>query len=202
MHGLIRLERRRLRLLLLALPLLAAAGLLAGAVLFGARPRAPAPNPAAAPAGNGAGLAGDPLPAAPGLLVHVSGAVEHPGLYRLQKGDRVHAAIEAAGGLSVRADPDRLPNLAGRLRDGEQVKVPFKAGKAGARGPGLHAARVDLNSATPAELLTVPGFDAELASAVIAHRTQYGGFASARELVTVCGMSEAEYVVARRYLRV
>src|SRR5260370_37421994 len=65
------------------------------------------------------------VPAQPGLLVDVSGAVQSPGLYRLPRGDRVFDAIAAAGGLAADADMSKLPNLAGRLKDGEQVKVAF-----------------------------------------------------------------------------
>jgi hypothetical protein len=32
------------------------------------------------------------------------------------------------------------------------------------------------------------------------YRVNYGGFQSTRELVEVLGMSEADYLVARRYL--
>src|SRR4051812_36555103 len=102
------------RLLLIALPpMLALVALGAAFALFSAQ--APAPVPAALPA----------LPPPAGLLVHVSGAVGKPGLYRLQRGDRVYAAIAAAGGLAPGADRNRLPDLASVLKDGEQVKVPF-----------------------------------------------------------------------------
>jgi competence protein ComEA len=201
MHSFIHFDRRRLRLLVVAFPLLAAAGVLAWMLLFGGRPPAAAGEAAGVPAPVAADPGAENVPAAPGLLVHVSGAVEHPGLHRLKKGDRVYAAIEAAGGLSPQADTDRLPNLAGRLRDGEQVKVPFKAGTTGARSSGLRSSAVNLNQATTAELLTVPGFDPGLAAAVVAHRDTYGGFASARELVTLLGMSESDYALARKHVR-
>src|SRR2546427_13224197 len=64
------------------------------------------------------------VPAQPGLLVHVVGAVENPGLYRLPRGDRVFDAIAAAGGFSPDADTARLPNPAGRLKDAQQVNAP------------------------------------------------------------------------------
>ena len=135
------------------------------------------------------------LPPAVGLLVHVIGAVESPGLYRLPRGDRVYDAIAAAGGLSADADLNRLPNLAGRLRDGEQVKVAFARTTSGAV-----ISRTSLNTATLDELETVPGFTEAFAQVVIDYRTNFGGFQNSRELVDILGLSEAEYVIARRYL--
>ena len=135
------------------------------------------------------------VPAQPGLLVDVSGAVENPGLYRLPRGDRVYDAIAAAGGLSPDADLSKLPNLAGRLRDGEQVKVGFAKTTSG-----TVAVRVNLNTATLDELETIPGFTAEVAKECIDYRTNFGGFQNTRELVDILGMSEAEYVIARKYV--
>jgi competence protein ComEA len=145
----------------------------------------------------------DPLPASGGLLVSVTGAVTNPGLYRVTKGERASAAIAAAGGLTGDADPDRLPNLAARLKDGQEIKVPTRTAPA-RRGTGTTSgnSRVSLNSATTDELAAVPGFTADLAAAAIRYRQDYGGFSSTRELVTVLGMGEADYLVARRYLTV
>lgn len=137
-------------------------------------------------------------PPAAGLLVYVSGAVAHPGLYRLPRGDRAYDAIAAAGGLLPNADPSRMPDLAARLKDGQQIKVPFLKGAAG----GISGGKVDLNSAAVADLELVPGFTPDLAQAAVLYREEFGGFASTRELVTVLGMSEAAYLTAKPYLKV
>jgi competence protein ComEA len=176
------------RLALVAGPLVVGAALAAAAYAYHASATSAAPPVAPA----------DPvldLPADPGVLVHVVGAVESPGLYRLPRGDRVYDAVAAAGGLSADADLSRLPDLAGRLTDGEQVKVAFAK-----TSSGTVVVRVNLNQATLEELETVPGFTAAFAAEVIDYRTNFGGFESTRELVDVLGMSEAQYVVARRYL--
>ena len=136
------------------------------------------------------------VPPTPGLLVDVIGAVERPGLYRLPRGDRVYDAIAAAGGLSADADMSRLPNLAGRLKDGEQVKVAF----ARTTSSSTTTVRINLNTATLDELELVPGFDEAFAQECIDYRTNFGGFQNTRELVDVLGMSESDYVIARRYL--
>ena len=177
-------------LLALALPLLLGIGAVAGAYLYSSAPVKPQPVQTAAVPAN------LDVPAPAGLLVHVVGAVEHPGLYRMKRGDRVYDAIAASGGLSVEADITRLPNLAGRLKDGEQVKVPFAKGSSGA----TVVTRVNLNTATLEELEVVPGFTSAFAQEVIDYRTNFGGFQNTRELVEILGMSEAEFVIARRYL--
>ena len=179
------------RPLLLTVPVAVAAGAAIAAYLYStsmSASSAPAPAPPAP----------DPaldVPSQPGLLVHVVGAVESPGLYRLPRGDRVYDAIAAAGGLSPDADLSRLPDFAGRLRDGEQIKVAFARSTSG-----TVIVRVNLNQATVEELLTVPGFTQAFAEECIDYRTNFGGFQNTRELVDILGMSEAEYVIARRYL--
>ena len=135
------------------------------------------------------------MPPPAGLLVHVVGAVANPGLYRVPRGGRVYDAIAAAGGLSPDADLAKLPNLAGRLKDGEQVKVAFAKTTSG-----TVVVRTNLNTATLDELEAIPGFSEAFAQDVIDYRTNFGGFQNTRELVDILGMSEAEYVIARRYL--
>ncbi len=179
-------------LLALALPVLLGIGAVAGAYAYTSATTSPSSVTVRAPAG----AANLDVPAPAGLLVHVVGAVEQPGIYRMKRGDRVYDAIAAAGGLSVEADITRLPNLAGRLKDGEQIKVPFAKGSAG----NIVLRRTNLNFATLEELEVVPGFTAAFAQEVIDYRTNFGGFQNTRELVDILGMSEADFVVARRYL--
>lgn len=176
-----------LRLVLLLLPVLLGAAVLTAVLTLAP----PVPSSAAVPA-----TALPALPPPTGLLVHVSGAVVKPGLYRLQRGDRVYAAIAAAGGLAAGADSARLPDLAGRLRDGEQVKVPFQKGAGG----GVAVAKVPVNSATAEELAAVPGFTPELARAVVDHRDRFGPLASLTELTSALGMSRSDFALAKKAL--
>jgi DNA uptake protein ComE-like DNA-binding protein len=108
----------------------------------------------------------------------------------------VYNAIAAAGGLTARADPTRLPNLAGRLKDGEQIKVPFAKGAPGS----TVINRTSLNTASVDELALVPGFTEAFAQEVIDYRTNFGGFQTTSELVEILGLSESDFIIARRYL--
>lgn len=178
------------QILLIAAPITLGVGALAAAYLYATSPSATAANTQRPPAN-----AALDVPPPAGLLVHVVGAVANPGLYRLPRGGRVFDAIAAAGGLSPDADLSKLPNLAGRLKDGEQVKVAFAKTTSGTVVP-----RTNLNTATLDELEAIPGFSEAFAQDVIDYRTNFGGFQNPRELVDILGMSEAEYVIARRYL--
>ncbi len=196
------------RLLLLILPALALAALLTGLYLSGrpASAGAQVTQPAAADVAAA-------VPKSSGLLVQVSGAVQKPGLYRLAKGERVYAAIAAAGGLTAEADPERLPPLAARLKDGQQVKVPARGTTGSGRTTGgsrstggsgsissAAVAKTDLNNATAEELTAVPGFSPELAAAVVNYRDQYGAFTNLKQLVTLLGMSQDAYKQGKPHL--
>lgn len=50
--------------------------------------------------------------------------------------------------------------------------------------------RIDLNTAPAAELCCLPGIGPKRAEAIIAYRTQNGGFASVDELCNISGISE------------
>ena len=181
------------RILALSAPPLVGIALLAAAFL--ASPAPPPYDPAAA------AVKAVAVPPPAGLLVFVSGAVVHPGLYRMARGDRVYAAVQAAGGLVAQADATKLPDMAQRLRDGQQIKVPYRKGL-GPVGGGTTSGRVSLNAATYDELMTVPGFSADLAQAVIDYRSHYGGFTTVKELVTLLGMDYAAFITAKPLIRV
>lgn len=172
------LERHRL-------PLTAFFALLAvlGAAVWLAR------QPVAPPIAIPTPLAGSRL-----IKVHVTGAVAQPGLYELADGARVADALDLAGGALQTGDATRL-NLALRLRDGQQVAVPSTAMPASVaqpttvmaarpgRLPTPHSgARVNLNSATQADLELLPGIGPATAKKILDYRQEKGPFQTPQEL--------------------
>jgi competence protein ComEA len=150
------------------------------------------------------------------LVVDVSGRVRRPGLVRVPAGSRVWDAVVAAGGPAAGASLARL-NLARPLADGEQVLVLAAAesapepigpqaegppaesgsgGRAGAAAAGAtptapgQGARVDLNTATVAQLDALPGIGPVLAARIASWRTAHGRFTRAEELGEVAGIGE------------
>ena len=125
--------------------------------------------------------------AAPKLVVHVAGAVRRPGLYRLAEGKRVADAVARAGAATAPADTAAI-NLAAPLADGMQVVVPSRV--AGAAGPAA-AGRVNLNSASAAELDALPGIGPVTAQKIVDHRLAHGGFRSVDDLDAIPGIGPA-----------
>jgi competence protein ComEA len=141
-----------------------------------------------------------------GSVVHVAGAVRHPGVYHLAAGARVQDAVRRAGGPAPGANLDAL-NLAAPLQDGIQVVVPSKAvaaapgdgGPAGAAAgaggaaagtapAGVVAPPVSLNSATAEQLQTLDGVGPATAAKILAYRQEHGGFRSIDDLGQISGI--------------
>ncbi|MFN8522545.1 MAG: ComEA family DNA-binding protein [Chloroflexota bacterium] len=124
----------------------------------------------------------------PRLTVYVSGEVARPGVYTVPGGSRVRDAIAAAGGLTARADADRL-NPVARLSDGQRVAVTARPtprpspSAAASPSPGPPGQRVNINTATVAELDRLPGFGPVTAQRVVARREQRGPFSRIQQLV-------------------
>ena len=124
------------------------------------------------------------------LKVDVSGAVGAPGVYLLASGDRVEDAITAAGGPTDDADLERL-NLAARLSDAAQVVVPRK----GQLSPGLPDGRskVNINTASAAELGTLSGIGEVRSQQIVDSRTKEGLFLASDDLVKRKIISDSVY---------
>ena len=149
------------------------------------------------------------------VLVHVAGAVMHPGIVELAPDSRVYQAVQRAGGETPEAALDGI-NLAAPLQDGEQLVVPTRQqvdsgyaagfpvnGRAATSGasPGATpvgvgavsggtgvGAKVNLNTADEAQLTTLPRVGPVLASRIIAWRADHGRFGSVQELDAVEGV--------------
>jgi competence protein ComEA len=134
-------------------------------------------------------------PAPPTVLVFVSGAVAHPGLYELSPDARVADAIAAAGGFTTLADPGHLPNMAERVNDGRQVNVPFlKAGTT--------TAKLDINTADESDMDAVPGMPPGLAAEIVQYREEWGPFTTMSQLHSDLGVDSATVTGLEHYLRV
>lgn len=137
------------------------------------------------------------------LTVHVAGAVNYPGVVRLQEGERVIDAIEEAGGPLPEADLDGL-NLAQPIQDGQRIIVP-RQGEAPAESKGggdTRGPKVNINLAGQRELEELPGIGPTLAQRIIAYREKKGGFKNIEELKQVGGIGEKKFEELRDYIEI
>lgn len=148
-----------------------------------------------------------PAATAEAAYVHVSGAVREPGLYRLPTGARVVDAIAAAGGFAEDADRAAV-NLAREVADGEQLVVGVPSAP-GASAPGVSAPAsaqtgglVDLNSATLADLDSLPRIGPAIAQRILDWRTANGRFTSIEDLLAVPGIGDKMLASLRDLVRV
>ena len=163
-------------------------------------------TPTDTPSTASSGSTASSTPASASVVVHVAGAVVHPGVVELQHDARVIDAVEAVGGATPDGDLDRL-NLAAFVADGSRLYVPKRGeadpgvlgGSAPTGGVGAPTAtqspdaKVNLNTASQEQLEELPGIGPTYAQAIIAERTQRGGFTSVNELREVRGIGEKRF---------
>jgi competence protein ComEA len=107
------------------------------------------------------------------VVVEVAGAVARPGVYSLPAGSRIADAIQAAGGYSPDVDPRAVEeslNLAAKLEDAQLIRVSRRGDATATAPPGAVAGLLDLNTATPEQLDTLPGIGPVTAAKIVAAR--------------------------------
>ncbi len=134
------------------------------------------------------------------IQVFVSGEVLTPGVYTLPEDARIHDAITAAGGFTLNAQSKSV-NMAAKLRDGEALIIPgpnddpeSKANSNGSLGMSSNSGRVNINTASVAELENgLPGIGPTLAQRIIDYRENTGYFKKIEDLKNVSGIGDKRY---------
>jgi competence protein ComEA len=152
------------------------------------------------------------------LVVSVAGRVARPGVVRVPDGARVADVLAAVGGAQRGVDLSGL-NLARRVVDGEQIAVgvppaPDAAGQppsgaagdgpGGTAGPGVAgpAAKIDLNTASVAQLDTLPGVGPVTAQHIVDWRSRNGRFVRLEQLREIDGIGERRFQQLRELVTV
>lgn len=147
--------------------------------------------------------------------VYVCGAVCVPGVYALEQGSRIYEALALAGGLTGEASVSAV-NQAETVRDGQMIYIPTEEEvqkgivlsaetasggswtDSSALGSGADSSmdsdsRLNLNTATASELMTLPGIGQTKADSILAYREKHGEFSSVEEIMNVDGIKEGVY---------
>lgn len=148
------------------------------------------------------------------IIIHITGAVENEGIVRLKEGSRIIDAIEAAGGLTSEVNLKKV-NLAYTVQDGQKIYIPktsdidaeigidAKTGEAvivyngteeGTRG------KININTATLNELLSLSGVGESTAEKIIEYRKENGRFKTIEEIKNVSGIGNLKYESIKDYI--
>ena len=159
------------------------------------------------------------------VVVHVAGAVNTPGVYRLKPTARVIDAVNAAGGVTASADTAAV-NLALPLLDAEQIYIPSRtsqkphttvavqrkppassspsstsvASTPGATESTIKSALVNINTATALELEALPSVGPSTAKAIVSFRTKNGPFSKAEDLLKVPGIGDGKLAAMKPFV--
>ncbi len=117
----------------------------------------------------------------------IYGAVNDPGTYSSPEEVRLGTAVAIAGGYTENADIP-LARLSNRVRDGESIFIPTM-GTAPTEVPETRK-RLDLNTASREELITLPGIGEKKAGDILALREKLGGFRRVEDLLQIQGIGE------------
>ena len=142
------------------------------------------------------------------LIVDVSGRVRKPGVYSLVKGSRAIDALNLAGGALPGVNLGDI-NLAHILFDGEQIivgapRVTYSSGSRSApkaKAP-TSSSPLSLNSATLAQLDTLPGIGPVMANRIFAYRKLNGPFTLIDDLKKVSGIGDATFAEISKLVRI
>ena len=159
------------------------------------------------------------------LTVHVCGAVQKQGVYKLPQGSRVCDAVDAAGGFAPDADTSWL-NLAAVVEDASQIRIPTEEEtqalrenpdltgtgspylpESGQKLPGGISTsgeddRIDLNTASREQLMTLPGIGEAKAGQIITYREKNGRFETIEDIMKVPGIKNAGFEKLKEYITV
>lgn len=137
------------------------------------------------------------------IVIYVCGAVKSEGVYELEAGCRINDAIEAAGGFSEEACTTSV-NLSAKIEDEAMVYIPSKeeANAGGVVVGQQQDARININTASIEELMTLKGIGEAKAKAIVSYREENGLFESAEDIMKVSGIGQGYFNKIKEDIRV
>lgn len=141
------------------------------------------------------------------IYVQICGQVVSPGVYQVPEDSRIFEVLDLAGGYTDLAAKEYL-NLADVAVDGMKLIVPSVAeleqaelyGAAGVQGGDQQSGsaqaignKVNLNTATKEELMTLRGIGEAKAEDILQYRSTHGPFEKIEDIKQISGIKDAAF---------
>ncbi len=134
--------------------------------------------------------------------VYISGEIKNSGVYDINDGDRLDDIVKRAGGLTEKADINSI-NLAMRLEDQMKIYIPnidenqninngstnLAIGQISNDSTNLQKNKININSASKEELMTLPNVGEKRAQAILDYR-QENRFEKIEDIKNVSGIGD------------
>lgn len=153
----------------------------------------------------------------PPIRVEVVGNVKNPGIYVLNAGDDIKDAVEMAGGFAEEMDIGK--DASDTVFDMERIEIlPQEQEIAVSYSPSLvqveyaeeikerkeaeQIQKININTADAKALESLPHIGEKLAQAILAYRTEHGGFKSIEEIKNVPKIGDKIFDELKDYITI
>lgn len=136
------------------------------------------------------------------IYIHICGEVNRPDVYKVEENTRLIDVINLAGGLTKDAAGDYV-NQAATVSDGQRIYIPsvieVEVDTLGIELLGNAAevsesvCKININTATIEELMTLTGIGKAKAESIHAYRQEYGDFTTIEEIKNIDGIKDAVF---------
>lgn len=155
------------------------------------------------------------------IKIYITGAVKNEGIYELDENSRIADSIEKAGGLTEDANINNI-NLAYVLEDGMKIYIPKNSDNNEVKDDtniyvskengntstlkNTHSntqnSKININTATQAELETLPGIGPSIATKIINYRKENGKFTNIEDIKKVNGIGDSKYLQIKDLIKI
>lgn len=155
------------------------------------------------------------------IKIYITGAVKNEGIYELDENSRIADSIEKAGGITEDANINNI-NLAYVLEDGMKIYIPKNRDKIEIKddtniyvskengntsiskntSSNTQKDKININTATQAELETLPGIGPSIATKIINYRKENGKFTKIEDIKKVNGIGNSKYLQIKDLIKI